>query len=350
MDPHLDPLSAPVTDPLSSAETDVPADPLASLEIPDPVESVAEVLASVPAPIASATPRSRVMSSVRFAFYYCLVSMAVFVVLQAAANFMAYSEFVLNIIDPSRYDASSEHITHQIAQAQVALSGSDTEASSTGSVARAKILERRFETASLDDRALGVLSAIRDPNPYSPAAIKTSEAVSLDIDIVPYENRIVIPKINKNIPLVDIDPRSGTDTTNLENIFMKELERGVVRYPGTAEPGHKGNAFIFGHSSNYPWMPGEYNQVFAMLDKLSFGDEIIVYYRQKKYVYVVKEKKIVKPGNVKSLERDENKTELSLMTCWPLGTSLNRLLVFAELEQDPADLATAATADQAHTE
>jgi sortase (surface protein transpeptidase) len=31
----------------------------------------------------------------------------------------------------------------------------------------------------------------------------------------------------------------------MENIFMKELEKGVIRYPGTALPGEKGNSFIF---------------------------------------------------------------------------------------------------------
>lgn len=114
---------------------------------------------------------------------------------------------------------------------------------------------------------------------------------------------------------------------------MKELEKWVVRYPGTARPGELGNAFIFGHSSNYPWIKWEYNDVFALLDNLDYGDEIIVYYNQKKFVYTVNEKQVVRPGNVKVLERDESKKELSLMTCWPVGTTLNRMIVFAELTE-----------------
>jgi sortase A len=69
-----------------------------------------------------------------------------------------------------------------------------------------------------------------------------------------------------------------------------------------------------------------------MLDNLVTGDEIIVYYNQKKYTYVINEKKVIKPGNLKILERDPTKKELSLMTCWPIGTSLNRLITFAELK------------------
>lgn len=107
----------------------------------------------------------------------------------------------------------------------------------------------------------------------------------------------------------------------------------MVRYPGTARPGEVGNAFIFGHSSNYPWVKSDYNDVFALLDNLQNGDEIIIFYNQKKYVYRVTDRAEVKPGDVKALEsRDPNKKELSLMTCWPVGTTLKRLIVFAELQ------------------
>jgi hypothetical protein len=49
--------------------------------------------------------------------------------------------------------------------------------------------------------------------------------INLNLEIVPYENRIIIPKIGKNVPLVDVDARSGLTPENLENIFMKELEK-----------------------------------------------------------------------------------------------------------------------------
>jgi sortase (surface protein transpeptidase) len=34
------------------------------------------------------------------------------------------------------------------------------------------------------------------------------------------------------------------------------------------------------------------------------------------------------------MNRDDGKKELSLMTCWPIGTTLNRLIVFAELQEE----------------
>jgi LPXTG-site transpeptidase (sortase) family protein len=54
------------------------------------------------------------------------------------------------------------------------------------------------------------------------------------------------------------------------------------------------------------------------LDNISYDDEVIMYYNQKKYVYKIKEKRVIKPGDVSVLKRNQNKDELTLMTCWPV--------------------------------
>jgi sortase A len=120
----------------------------------------------------------------------------------------------------------------------------------------------------------------------------------------------------------------------LNNIFMKELENGVIRYPGSAKPGQKWNSFIFGHSSNFPWIKWDYNDVFALLDNVEFDDEVIIYYNQKKYKYIIREKNVISPGQTGVLKRNNNKSEITLMTCWPIGTTLNRLIVTGELIEE----------------
>jgi hypothetical protein len=60
--------------------------------------------------------------------------------------------------------------------------------------------------------------------------------VNLNIEITPYENRIIIPKIGQNIPLIDIKNRNINGEEELNNIFMKELEKGIIRYPGSSKP------------------------------------------------------------------------------------------------------------------
>ncbi len=115
-----------------------------------------------------------------------------------------------------------------------------------------------------------------------------------------------------------------------EDQILKTLKDGVAHYKGTSLPGAGGNVFIVGHSSNYFWIRSDYNDVFALLDKLNKGDKIVIDKNGTNYNYTVTEKKIVSPDDV-SVLNNTNKEVLSLMTCWPVGTNINRLVVISEL-------------------
>jgi alanine dehydrogenase len=69
--------------------------------------------------------------------------------------------------------------------------------------------------------------------------------MSANFTLTPYENRVVIPKMGKNVPLVDVTIDHGASFETMHEVFMDELRKGIVRYPGTAEPGELGNVFIF---------------------------------------------------------------------------------------------------------
>jgi sortase (surface protein transpeptidase) len=151
----------------------------------------------------------------------------------------------------------------------------------------------------LTERVASIAPGLVYSRTYDPdrllSTVDMDSAARATFAVTPYENRIIIPKIGKNIPLVDVDHDAGVSYTQMHEIFMEELKKGVVRYPGTAKPGEVGNAFVFGHSSNYPWIKSEYNDIFALLDNLATGDEIIVFYDQQKYVYHVTDRATVKP-------------------------------------------------------
>lgn len=167
------------------------------------------------------------------------------------------------------------------------------------------------------------------------SGLSTTSASKASFSLVPKENRIIIPRLGKNIPLVDVEMRPWATYETMNDVFMEELKKWIVRYPWTAKPWQKWNAFIFWHSSNYPWISSKYNDVFALLDKLQNGDEIIAYYDGKKYIYKVSDRAIVKPWDVKVLQsRDQNKKEIALMTCWPIGTTLERIIIFGELVEE----------------
>jgi len=154
----------------------------------------------------------------------------------------------------------------------------------------------------------------------------------LDQPVVPTDNRLVIPKLGKSVPLVNMSTENieGENWSELEKQIQSGLQQGVVHYPGTAEPGQVGNVFITGHSSYYPWDPGQFKDVFAVLGQLEIGDEYYVYFNQRKYTYKIREKYEVQPDNVNVLQQPHDRKVSTLMTCTPVGTTLRRLIIRAD--------------------
>lgn len=151
-------------------------------------------------------------------------------------------------------------------------------------------------------------------------------------NVGPPSDRIVIPKLNLNIPLVtpSYDSLLRQDWTKVEEDIQHALQDGVVHYPGTARPGQAGNFFVTGHSSYYPWAPGAFKTVFARLHELEPGDEYTVYYKGDKHRYIVRGEKEVLPSDVTVLDQPKNRRIATLMTCTPIGTTLRRLIITAE--------------------
>ncbi len=158
------------------------------------------------------------------------------------------------------------------------------------------------------------------------------ELLSFLPTVGPPDNRILIPKLKLNVPLVTppIASLLKQDWTQVEADIQTALIQGVVHYPGTAKPGQAGNFFVTGHSSYYPWAPGAYKTVFARLHDLRKGDEYWVYYKGDRHRYVITEKKEVSPTDITVLDQPEDRRMSTLMTCTPLGTTLRRLVVLAQ--------------------
>jgi len=153
---------------------------------------------------------------------------------------------------------------------------------------------------------------------------KEKEKENQNIQDICKDSCLVIPKIGVTSPIVFSKSRKEED-------IQEDLKRGVVHYLGTSLPGETGNCFIVGHSSNYSWRGGDYNTVFVFLDKLKKGDEIFIYYNGEVYRYEVIESFLVNPEQVEVLEGGSEPI-LTLMTCWPIGTNLKRLIVRAKLK------------------
>lgn len=165
---------------------------------------------------------------------------------------------------------------------------------------------------------------------------KVQDLRALLPDVGPMEDRLVIPKLGKNVPIVrpGMDALMREDWPKFEEDIQEALRDGVVHYPGSARPGQAGNFFLTGHSSYYPWVSSKYKDVFARLGELGIGDTYSVFYGGDRHTYRIIEKKEVKPSNVTVLDQPTDKRLATLMTCTPVGTTLRRLILIAE-EIDP---------------
>lgn len=160
--------------------------------------------------------------------------------------------------------------------------------------------------------------------------VQKTQIPPLALNVAPPDTRIIIPRISKNVPVVTVSSEAllNRDWVRLEQEIQEALQDGVVHYPSTAFPDEAGNTVITGHSSYFPWDPGRFKDVFALLHDVQVGDKIYMYYNQKRYDYEVYETKVVLPSQVEVLTQD-GEDKLTLITCTPVGTNLKRLVVTA---------------------
>jgi LPXTG-site transpeptidase (sortase) family protein len=140
------------------------------------------------------------------------------------------------------------------------------------------------------------------------------------------QNTIEIPKISISVPII-------FSTSTDKNAIMKDLDAGVVFYPGSVYPGQTGQMIILGHSAPPGWPTIKHDWVFTDLDKLSVGDTVLIDVNNKQYTYIVKQKDIIKKGaDVPTNSSVTTNNVLTLISCWPPGKDYQRIAVQAELQ------------------
>jgi len=114
----------------------------------------------------------------------------------------------------------------------------------------------------------------------------------------------------------------------------ENLDESLIQYAGTALPGKKGNAVVFGHSILPQFFnPKDYLTIFSTLPEIKKGAEIIINYDGITYTYRVEDKFEVLPTDIQILEQNISDSYLSLVTCVPPGHPLRpkRLIVRAKI-------------------
>ncbi len=169
---------------------------------------------------------------------------------------------------------------------------------------------------------------LRDKSPTVSAPYSGSLAESIGSTAsaqTPTDNRIVIPSIQINEPIV-------------ESNTINSIEKGGTwRRPNTSTPNKDGNSVIIGHR-----FFGSDVSTFYHLDKVKVGEKLAVYWEGVEILYEVSEVKVVDATAIE-IEAPTKDKQLTLYTCHPIWTAKQRLVVIAKpvvLETDSIGMET----------
>jgi sortase A len=123
------------------------------------------------------------------------------------------------------------------------------------------------------------------------------------------------------IPAIDVDE------VVVEGVGEKQLAVGIGHYPSTPAIGNAGSVAIAGHRTGW-------GDPLLRLNELKPGDKVSLKTATAAITYIVKRKIVVDPEDTWVLDGNpasKASHQLTITTCTPAGTSLRRLIVWAEL-------------------
>lgn len=139
---------------------------------------------------------------------------------------------------------------------------------------------------------------------------------------------LVIPKIGVNASVIPaVNPTKPGE-------YLEALQKGIAHSSLSYFPDEDGTVYLFSHSTNYDWFVKDLNAAFYLLKNLDIGDRVVLFYKGKQYEYKITDKRVVSPEAVSYLVPEAGAKRLILQTCWPPGSTSERLLIFADYIED----------------
>ena len=154
----------------------------------------------------------------------------------------------------------------------------------------------------------------------NPKNNSTSQLISKTKDKIT-ENRLYIPKIDINLPYAS----GGAET----------MEHGAWwRKPENGNPKDGGNFVLSAHRFIMGLTPRQTlrKSPFYNIDKLTVSDEIVIDYNGVRYIYVISEKRSVKPEAIE-IEQRTDQPQLTLYSCTLGGANDGRDVLIAKLKK-----------------
>jgi sortase A len=121
-------------------------------------------------------------------------------------------------------------------------------------------------------------------------------------------------------------PSIGVDAPIVQGDGWEQLKKGVGQHLGTPNPGQQGNIVLSAHNDVF-------GEIFRHLDRMSEGDEVIVFTTQRTYTYHVRQIQVVEPTQVEVMAPTQEPV-VTLISCYPYLVDDKRIVVSAFLSSD----------------
>lgn len=222
-----------------------------------------------------------------------------------------------------QYRPASRRRTSRVAR----IAGLALIALSLGGIAGPLVPAMRLEAAYRAIQATRAIQAKQErPLPKSVPVVfnplKTEDGAS--IEPASREFGLIVPKVGINTAVIPaVNPADPGQ-------YLEALKKGVAHASTSYFPDEDGTVYLFSHSTNYDWFVSDLNAVFYLLKNLSEGDLVVVFYKGTQYTYRLREKRVVSPTQTSYLIPQKGTKTLILQTCWPPGSTTERLLLFAD--------------------
>lgn len=167
-----------------------------------------------------------------------------------------------------------------------------------------------------------------------------------------YRIENILPKEYRGYKKFFVAPEIGTvasidsiyNPTQLNDFILgkpsnieDKLVETIVHYAGSADFGEWGNTVLLWHSSQYT-LPHQKNKEignpFKLLPLMKNGDKFYLIEKINKeykvHSYRVTNKKVIDPNNTEILDQRNKGNKATLVTCYPIGSTLQRMVIEAE--------------------
>lgn len=159
--------------------------------------------------------------------------------------------------------------------------------------------------------------------------VTTVNATGLSIEESLSKDMVLQDKILENLNTKIFINSIEVEGSIYEGLDSHTMNKGFWHFPSSNLPGQKGNTVIIGH--RYAKLPPN-KDTFFNLDKVKVGDRIEVIQSDSQFTYIVTDTKIVEKNDT-SVLLDYSDYRITLITCSPLWTSQQRLVIVGKLDK-----------------